>query len=56
MYVFVCVWVLGLHVCQCTTGVPNVHMGGKRASDPLELDLQPGVNHHVSSVLEAGEI
>ncbi|KRY68462.1 hypothetical protein T4D_12306 [Trichinella pseudospiralis] len=24
-------------------------MGRKRASDPLELDLQPGVNHHVSS-------
>lgn len=52
MYVFVCVGALGLHLCLCTTCMSNVHTGQQGASDPLELDLQPVVNHGVGSVIE----
>lgn len=41
--------VVCLSVCLCTVLVPGAQEGQKRVSDPLELDLQKVVNHHVSA-------
>lgn len=36
-----------LPACLCTVLLPGAYKGPKRASDPLELELYPGVSHHV---------
>lgn len=36
-----------MHVYLCTTRVPGAHGGKKKASDPLEMELQTIVSHHV---------
>lgn len=44
-----CVWVFGVRVCLCTTCMHAVLVKGKGGLDPLELELQAGVRHHVGS-------
>lgn len=48
-----CMWVLFcLYVCLCTACIPDVHRGQKgqkRAPDPLELELQVVVSHHMDA-------
>lgn len=41
--------VLCLHVCLCTTFMSGALRVHRKASDPLERELQVVVNHHVSS-------
>ena len=38
-----------LHVCLCTTRVPNAFRGQKRVLEPLELELQMAVSYNVSA-------
>ena len=35
--------------CLCTQYKPGAHGGQNRATDPLELELQTGVSHHVAA-------
>lgn len=44
-----CVRVFCPHECLCTTDVPGAHEVQKRASYPLELELQIGVSHYVGA-------
>lgn len=39
-----------LHVFLCTMCVLGAHKGQKVAMDPLELELQTDVGHHVGAV------
>jgi hypothetical protein len=49
-FLFYYMWmVFCLHVCLCTMCVPCAHKGQKRASDPLELDFQTVVSHHMGA-------
>ena len=48
-----------LPVCMSVlriVGVPRVHGGQKRASNPLELKLLMGVSHHVGRKLNSGPL
>jgi hypothetical protein len=38
-----------LLVCMYTTSMPGAFRGWNTVSDPLELELQTVVNHHVST-------
>lgn len=38
-----------LHICLCTTCVPDAHRGQKMASDSLRLELQTAVSLHVGA-------
>lgn len=38
-----------LYMCLCTTFVHGVHGGQKRLEDPMGLELQTGVGHHVGA-------
>ena len=38
-----------LAACVCTMFVTGVHVGLKGMSDPLELELQMVVSHHVGA-------
>lgn len=44
-----CIYVFCLHVCLCTTYVPDAQRGQKTESDPLELELKMAVKaqYHV---------
>ena len=44
-----CVNVFCLHVCLCTACMPGIGRGQKRASDPLELELEMVVGLHESA-------
>lgn len=41
--------VLWPHICICTTCMPGVLGGQKRALDPLQLELQTAVSHNVGA-------
>lgn len=41
------VWVFCFHVCLCTTCMHGASWGQRTVSDPLELELQLVVSHHV---------
>lgn len=38
-----------LYVCKCTTCKSGTCKGQKRASDPVELELQTVSSHHVGA-------
>ena len=40
-------WMLCLHACLCATCMPGAHGGQEK--DPLELELQMLVSHHVGA-------
>ena len=42
-------YMLYLYVCLCTTCVPITHGELKSALDPLELEFQTVVAHHVGA-------
>ena len=44
-----CMGVLPACMTMYCVGVPGAHRGQKRASDPLELELQMVVSHQVGS-------
>lgn len=46
-FIILCVFVFSLHVCICTTWLPNAHRGQKRALDPLGLESQIVLSHYV---------
>lgn len=48
-YFCLCVLSVLLHLCVCTTCVPDVRGGQKRALDSLILELEMVVNHQVST-------
>ena len=48
-YFILCVWIFCLHVCLCIMCVPGACRGQKRASDPVELELQIVVRCHVDA-------
>lgn len=43
----VCVWVLCAQACLCTVYMSGALGGGKRALDPLEVELWTVVRYHV---------
>lgn len=47
LFILIFVWALCLYVCICTTCVLGNCGSWKRASDPLGLELQMLINHHV---------
>lgn len=55
MYVllFLCVWVIFLLICPCTTYVPGIHGVQKRALLPLRLELQKVFVCHVGGKLHS---
>lgn len=48
-YLYLCVLIVLPHLCVCTTCVPDVRGGQKRALDSLVLKLETVVNHQVSA-------
>jgi hypothetical protein len=52
--VVICVWVVYVYVCLCTMCVPGAHGGQKRAPDPLDLELEMVVMHHVVLGIKPG--
>lgn len=36
-----------MHMCPCTPCIPGAHEGQKRVTEPLELELQTAVSHHM---------
>ena len=51
-FIILCIWPFCLHVHMCVPHVcfrcaSDAHVGQKRSSDPLELELQMVVRHHV---------
>ena len=42
------VWVFA-HVCMCTVCMPGARGSLKRVSDPVKLEIQTTVSHHVSA-------
>lgn len=42
---------MGEHLpeCMCTTGVPGICGGWRRALDPLEMELQTVLSQHVGT-------
>ena len=49
MHACMYVWAFCLHVCLCTTYMPGAYGVQKRVLDPLELELQTVVSHHVDA-------
>jgi hypothetical protein len=50
---FPCLWMdIYLHICMCITCMPGFHGDQKRASDPLEPELQMVVSHHVGAGIQ----
>jgi hypothetical protein len=47
--IFLCVWVVCLHLCLYTMCIPGVHRGQKWTPDPLGLKLQVFVSHLVGT-------
>lgn len=47
VFLFYMYWVFCLNVCVCVMYMPVALGSQKRGSDPLEMELQVVVNHHV---------
>lgn len=42
-------------VCLCIACVPDAQEGQKRVTDPLKLELEMAVNHHVGAATSVQE-
>lgn len=49
IFIFFCVWLCCLHICNYTRCVPGVLRDQKRLSDLLELELHMVVSHCVGA-------
>lgn len=49
LFILFYLWVFYLHVCRCSSCMPDAQRGQKRDWDALELHWQMAVNHHVGS-------